>query len=62
MPRLKAKFPTPTRVGVCAGDQEVARRAYMLKLKGRRDRVCIIESELEYHAAKPKPVEELEKI
>ena len=24
MPRLKAKFPTPTGIGVCAGNQKVA--------------------------------------
>ena len=62
MPRLKEKFPTPTRVGVCAGDQETARRAYMLALKGRGDRVCVVETELESHADKPEPVEELEDI
>ena len=62
MPRLKAKFPTPTGVGVCAGNQEAARRAYLLALKGRGDKVCVIEMEPEPRPNKPEPVEELEEI
>ena len=62
MPRLKAKFSTPMGVGVCAGDQEAARRAYVLALKGRGDRVCVIETEPESRPNKPEPVEELEEI
>ena len=62
IPRLKAKFPTPTGVGVCTGDQEAARRAYVLTLKGRGDRVCVIETEPESRSDKPEPVEELEEI
>ena len=62
MPRLKAKFPTPTGVSVCVGDQETARKAYALALKERGDRVCIIETEIESWADKPEPVEELEDI
>ena len=60
MPRLKAKFPTPTGVGVCVGDQETTMRAYMLALKGRGDWVCVVETELESRVDKPEPVEELE--
>ena len=62
MLRLKAKFPTPTGVRVCTGDQEAARRAYVLALKGRGDRVCVIEMELESCADKLELVEELEEI
>ena len=47
MPRLKAKFQTLTGVGVCVGDQEVARRAYVLALKGKGNQVCIIKFEHE---------------
>ena len=62
IPRLKAKFPTPTGVSVYARDQEAARRAFVLALKGRGDRVCVIETEPQSHSDKPKPVEELEEI
>ena len=62
MLRLKAKFPSPTKIGVCVGDQEAAMRANVLALKGRGDQVCIIESELKPHAARPEPIEEREEI
>ena len=29
IPRLKAKFPIPIRVGVCSGKQKIAREAYI---------------------------------
>ena len=38
IPRLKAKFPTPTGVGVCSGNQKITREAYIWALKG--DRIC----------------------
>ena len=42
MPHLKIKFPTSTGVGVCAGDQQLARDSYLEALKG--DRVCLVDS------------------
>ena len=62
MPRLEAKFPTPTGVSVCVGDQETAKRAYMLTLKGRGDRVCVIKTEPGSRSAKTEPIEELKEI
>ena len=54
--RLKAKFPTPTGVGVCSGNQKIAREAYIRALKG--DRICIIESEVENRfKSAPEPVD-----
>ena len=44
MPHLKIKFPTPSGVLVCAGDQKVARDAYLEALRG--DRVCVVDSEI----------------
>ena len=32
MPHLKIKFLTPTRVGVCVGDQHAARETYLKAL------------------------------
>ena len=61
MPRLKAKFPTPTRVRVCLGNQKIAREAYIRALKG--DRICVIESEPKNRPdSKLEPMEELEEI
>ena len=61
MLRLKAKFPTPTGVRVCLGNQKIAREAYIRALKG--DRICVIESEAESRfESAPEPVEELEEI
>ena len=62
MPKLKANSLTPTRVGVCAGNQEAARRAYVLDLKGREDRVCVIETKPKSRSDKPEPMEEFEEI
>ena len=45
MPHLKIKFPTPSGVAVCAGDQKVARDAYLEALRG--DRVCVVDSEID---------------
>ena len=61
MPRLKAKFPTPTGVGVCSGNQKIAREAYIRALK--EDQICIIESKVEGRSdAALESVEELEEI
>ena len=61
MPRLKAKFPTPTGVEVCSGNQKIAREAYIRALKG--DWICVIESEAESRSeSAPESVEELEEI
>ena len=61
MPRLKAKFPTPTGLGVCSGIQKIAREAYIRALKG--DWICVIESEAEGQSeSTPEPIEELEEI
>ena len=61
MPQLKAKFPTPTRVGVCSGNQKIAKKAYIRALKG--DRICVIESEAKSQSeSTPELVEELEEI
>ena len=61
MPWLKAKFPTPTGVGVCSGNQKIAREAYIRALKG--DRICVIESEAKSRSeSAPEPIEELKEM
>ena len=42
---MKIKFPTPSGVAVCAGDQKAARDAYLEALRG--DRVCLVDSEVD---------------
>ena len=61
MLRLKAKFPTLIGVEVCAGDQETARRAYMMALKGRGDQVCVVETELSLMLTSRSPLKNLKR-
>ena len=45
MPHLKIKFVTSNSIVVCAGDQKVARDAYLEAL--REDCICVLDTEMD---------------
>ena len=61
MAHLEAKFLTSNEVGVCKGNQQIARELYLQALKCNR--VCVIDIEpKETLEGRGKPTEEIEEV